>query len=74
MFTDHLGKTMEVYINDMLVKSIVVEQHLDHLCQAFEILRRYNMKLNPTKCSFGVSSGKFLGYMVTQRGIEANAE
>ena len=65
---------MEVYIDDMLVKSLSVEQHLDHLCQAFEILRKYNMKLNPTKCSFGVSSGKFLGYMVTQRGIEANLE
>ena len=40
----------------------------------FEILRRCNMKLNPTKCSFGVSAGKFLGYLVTQRGIEANPE
>ncbi|KAL5575760.1 hypothetical protein UlMin_017459 [Ulmus minor] len=50
------------------------KQNLDHLRQAFEILRKYNMKLNPTKCSFGVSSGKFLGYLVTQRGIEANPE
>ena len=72
MFSDHLGKTMEVYIDDMLIKSLSVEQHLDHLRQAFEILRKYNMKLNPTKSSFGVSSGKFLGYMVTQRGIEVN--
>ena len=74
MFSEYLGKTMEVYIDDMLVKSLSAEQHLDHLRQAFEVLRKYNMKLNPTKCSFGVSSGKFLGYMVTQRGIEANPE
>ena len=74
MFADHLDKTMEIYINDMLVKSLSAEQHLDHLRQTFEILRKYNMKLNPTKCSFGVSSRKFLGYMVTQCGIEANPE
>ena len=74
MFADYLGKTMEVYIDDMLIKSLLAEHHLDHLCQAFEILSRYNMKLNPTKCSFGVSFGKFLGYMVTQCGIEANPE
>ena len=65
MFSDYLGKTMEVYIDDMLVKSHSAEQHLDHFRQAFEILKKYNMKLNPTKCSFGVSYGKFLGYMVT---------
>ncbi|KAL5546495.1 hypothetical protein UlMin_006182 [Ulmus minor] len=63
MFSNYLGKTMEVYIDDMLVKSLSAEQHLHHLRQAFEVLKKYNMKLNPTKCSFGVSSGKFLGYM-----------
>ena len=63
IFAHHLSKTMEVYNDDMLVKSLVVEQHFDHLQQAFENLRKYNMKLNPTKCSVGVSSGKFLGYM-----------
>lgn len=65
---------MEVYIDDMLVKSMIADQHLDHLSQAFSVLRKYNMKLNPTKCSFGVSCGKFLGYLVTQRGIEANPD
>ena len=74
MFADYLGDTMEVYIDDMLLKSLLAEQYLDHLCQAFEVLQKYNMKLNPTKCSFGVASGKFLGYMVTQRGIEANPD
>ena len=58
----------------MLVKSLLAEQQLDHLRQAFEVLQKYNMKLNPTKCSFGVVSDKFLGYMVTQHGIKANLD
>ncbi|CAA7047599.1 unnamed protein product, partial [Microthlaspi erraticum] len=74
MFADQIGYTMEVYIDDMLVKSLVAEDHIMHLQQAFATLRKYNMKLNPTKCSFGVSSGKFLGYIVTHRGIEANPD
>ena len=61
MFADQIGETMKVYINDMLVKSLEAEDHISHLQQAFSTLRKYNMKLNPTKCSFGVSSGKFLG-------------
>ena len=74
MFADQIGQTMEVYIEDMLVKSLDAEDHISHLQQAFTTLRRYNMKLNPSKCSFGVSSWKFLGYIVTHRGIEANPE
>ena len=74
MFADYLGDTMEVCIDDMLIKSLLAEQHLYHLYQAFEVLQKYSMKLNPTKCSFGVAVGKFLGYMVTQRGIEANPD
>ena len=70
MFTDQLDNTMHVYIDEMLFKSL--DEHLDHICQAFGGLKKYNMNLNPTKCSFGVASGKFLGYMVTQRCIEAN--
>ena len=65
MFADYLRDTMEVYIDDMLVKSLLAEQHLNHLRQAFKVLQQYSMKLNPTKCSFGVAAGKFLGYMVT---------
>ena len=65
---------MEVYIDDMLVKYLEAQDHLNHLRQTFEVLEKYNMKLNPTKCSFGVSSGKFLGYVITQRGIEANPD
>ncbi|KAJ9539491.1 hypothetical protein OSB04_032224 [Centaurea solstitialis] len=74
MFKEHLGRTMEVYIDDMLVKSERSHDHIHHLKQSFDILRQYKMKLNPTKCSFGVRAGKFLGYMVTQRGIEASPE
>ncbi|XP_024005004.1 uncharacterized protein LOC112082136 [Eutrema salsugineum] len=63
---------MEVYIDDMLVKSFVASDHVGHLRTCFDILDQYGMKLNPTKCTFGVTSGEFLGYIVTRRGIEAN--
>ena len=63
---------MEVYIGDMLVKSKQRPDHVTHLQQAFNLLREYGMKLNPLKCAFGVSAGKFLRFMVTQREIEAN--
>ena len=72
MFQKQIGTTMEVYINDMLVKSTIAELHIVHLSDAFQILREYNMKLNPSKCAFGVSAGKFLGFIVKNRGIEAN--
>ena len=72
MFRPLLGKTIEVYIDDMLVKSKEHPDHAGHLQEAFELLRAYGMKLNPSKCAFGVSAGRFLGSMVTQRGIEAN--
>ncbi|KAJ9558912.1 hypothetical protein OSB04_013526 [Centaurea solstitialis] len=74
MFKEHLGRTMEVYIHDMLVKSERSIDHVRHLKQSFDILCQYKMKLNPTKCSFGVRAGKFLGYLVTQRGIEESPE
>ncbi|KAL0374129.1 UNVERIFIED_CONTAM: Retrovirus-related Pol polyprotein from transposon gypsy [Sesamum radiatum] len=73
MFKDQIGTSMEVYVDDMLVKSTEVD-HLRNLKQAFEIMRAYGMKLNPSKCTFGVRGGKFLGYMVSERGIEANPE
>ena len=65
---------MEVYIDDMLVKSTTAELHIAHLSKTFQILRNYNMKLNPAKCAFGVSAGKFLGFIVNHRGIEANPD
>uniref|UniRef100_A0A2N9GA07 Uncharacterized protein n=1 Tax=Fagus sylvatica TaxID=28930 RepID=A0A2N9GA07_FAGSY len=74
MFYDQIGRNVEVYVDDMLVKSKKDEDHLSDLIETFQTLRRYNMKLNPAKCVFGVSSGKFLGFMVSQRGIEANPD
>ena len=62
---------MEVYIDDMLVKSIKAKLHITHLAEAFQVLKSYNMKLNQAKCAFGVSAGKFLGFIVNIRGIEA---
>ena len=74
MFQKYIGITMEVYIDDMLVKSTTAELHIAHLSEEFQILRNYNMKLNPAKCAFGVSAGKFLGFIVNHRGIEANPD
>ena len=63
---------MEVYIDDMLIKSKECLDHATHLQHVFDLLRTYGMKLNPKKCAFGVSARQFLGFMMTQRGIEAN--
>ncbi|XP_024010591.1 uncharacterized protein LOC112086024 [Eutrema salsugineum] len=63
---------MEVYIDHMLVKSLEEKDHIAHLRECFELLNKHNMKLNPAKCRFAVTSGEFLGYLVTHRGIEAN--
>ena len=69
MFEPQLGKNIEVYIDDMVVKIKVEPEHINNLKNIFEILRRYKLRLNAAKCSFGVGSGKFLGYMVTDRRI-----
>ena len=74
MFRPQIVWNVEVYVDDMLVKSQNKEIHLDDLQETFDTLRQYNMKLNPSKCAFGVSSGKFLGFMVLHRGIEANPD
>ncbi|XP_059650555.1 uncharacterized protein LOC132296362 [Cornus florida] len=72
IFKDQMGKTVEAYIDDMVVKNKKAAEHLEHLQDVFGVLRRYGMKLNPTKCSFDVSSGQFLGYVVNNRGIKAS--
>ena len=74
MFEPQLGKNIEIYIDDMLVKSKLESEHIDDLGNIFEILRRHKLRLNASKCSFGVGSGKFLGYMVTHCGIEVNPD
>ena len=74
MFQKKIGASMEVYIDDMLVKSTSAKLHIGHLSEVFQILRKYNMKMNPAKCAFGVSAEKFLGFIVNNRGIEANPD
>ena len=74
MFEPQLGKNIEVYIDDMVMKSKVASEHVGNLENIFEILRRHKLRLNTSKCSFGVGSGKFLDYMVTHRGIEVNPD
>ena len=74
MFKSQLGKNIEIYIDDMVVKNKIVSEHLGDLRTIFEILRNYKLRLNASKCSFGIGSGKFLGYLVTNRGIEVNSD
>ena len=72
MFESQLGKSIEVYIDDMVVKSKVVSKHINDLRNIFEILRKHKLRLYAAKCSFSVGSSKFLGYMVTHCGIEVD--
>ena len=72
MFSHQIGRNVEVYVDDMLAKSNDEADHLDDLMETFNTLRKYKMKLNPTKCVFVASSRKFLGFMVSQWSIEAN--
>ena len=74
MFEPQLGKNIEVHIDGMVVKSKVMSEHVGDLRSIFEILREHKLRLNASKCSFGVGSGKFLGYMVTHQGIEVNPD
>ncbi|XP_073130883.1 uncharacterized protein [Henckelia pumila] len=74
VFKQQIGKNIEVYVDDILVKTHTADQFITDLTQTFQTLKHYQLKLNPSKCTFGVRAGKFLGYMVTRRGIEANLE
>ncbi|KAM1243450.1 hypothetical protein ACFX2G_035701 [Malus domestica] len=74
MFVEQIGKSMKVYVDDMLVKNKHADQHITNLSETFTILKMYRMRLNPNKCTFGVSSSKFLSFMISQQGIEANPE
>ena len=74
MFEPQLSKDIEIYVDDMVVKSKMVTEHLEDLGDIFDILRRHKLRLNASKCSFGMGSGKFLGYMVTHRGIKVNPD
>ena len=72
MFAHQIGRNVQVYVDDMLVKSRREDNHLDDLKETFDTLYSYNMKLNPSKSAFGVTIGKFIGFMVSQRGIKVN--
>jgi hypothetical protein len=69
-FHELLGIIVKVYIDDIVVKSASLDSYLADLCLAFEKMRQYGLKMNPLKCAFGVSAGKFLGFMIHEHGIE----
>ena len=74
MFTHQIGRKVQVYMEDMLVKSRREDDHLDNLKETFDTLFSYNMKLNLSKCAYKLTAGKFLGFMVSRRGIEINPD
>ncbi|XP_072062069.1 uncharacterized protein [Arachis hypogaea] len=74
IFDRQIGRNIEVYVDDMVAKTKVGKSHIDDLSEIFSQIRQYNMRLNPEKCTFGVRVGKFLGFILTSRGIEANPE
>lgn len=71
-FNPQIGRNLEAYVDDLVVKSVNVSDHVHDLQETFNNLRRHNLKLNPEKCVFRVSAGKLLGFLVSARGIEAN--
>ena len=64
VLSDLIGRTMEIYVDDMLVKSLKKDDHVSNLLEMFTLLHKYNMKLNPAKYAFGLGSEKFMGFMV----------
>lgn len=74
LFHDMIHREIEVYVDDMITKYQTEEEHLVNLEKLFERLRKFKLRLNPNKCTFGVRSGKLLGFIVSQRGIEVDPE
>ena len=72
IFHDMLGHHMEIYIDDIVVKSNKAIEHVNHLRKSFEMMRLHQLKLHPLKCDFGVKVGNFLGFLVHQRGMEVD--
>ena len=68
IFHDIIHKEIEVYVDDVIIKSCKSSDHLTHLKKFFDRLRHYNLKLNPAKCAFGFPTGKLLGFIVSRRG------
>jgi hypothetical protein len=71
---NQIGRNIQVYINDIVITTRKEESLISDLQETFDNLNRYKLKLNPTKCSFGMSAGQLLGFLVSARGIEANSE
>ena len=69
MFRDKIGHTVEVYIDDMVVKNKQEVRHIEDLRGVFEVLRKHKLRLNVDKCAFEMKANKFLGYLITSRGI-----
>nr|KYP59089.1 Retrovirus-related Pol polyprotein from transposon 17.6 [Cajanus cajan] len=74
VFHQQIRRNMEVYVDDMVVKTTSADDHATNLAEVFRQIKRHNMRLNPEKCIFSVQGDKFLGFMITSRGIEANPE
>ncbi|RDX77236.1 Retrovirus-related Pol polyprotein from transposon opus, partial [Mucuna pruriens] len=74
IFKEHISNQLKVYVDDMVVKSKMDRGHTNSLLSIFGVLRRYQLNLNLEKCSFEVRVSKFLGFILTRRGIEANPE
>ena len=74
LFHDLMHKEIEVYVDDMISKSQTKEGHVEDLLKLFQRLRKFHLRLNPNKCTFGVPSGKLLGFIVSQKGIEVDPD
>ncbi len=74
LFKSQIGWSMEVYIDNMLIKGREFEEHLDNLQKAFDTLRSIRVRLNPAKCTFGARSGRFLGFLVSAQGMEIHPD
>lgn len=74
VFQDQIGRNVEAYVDDMVNKTRQGNKHLADLEETFKTLTKYDLKLNPTKCTFGVKSAKILGFMMTEQGIKENPE
>lgn len=74
MFKQQIDQNMKVYVDDMIVKSLTPNDHVQDLKECFQSLRQYNMRLNPIKCTFRLASGKFLGFLITEIGVYTNFE
>ncbi|XP_042401153.1 uncharacterized protein LOC121991201 [Zingiber officinale] len=74
IFREQIGRNVEVYVDDILIKSTLAVNLITDVKETYSALRQYGLKLNPLKCLFGARGGKFLGYLVTEQGIQANPE